>query len=71
MSAISAMQEAELGGLQSKARPRQKFKTLPDKQTKNKRTGDMAQVVENFPSMRTLVPPKSRKPKKNARMHYM
>jgi hypothetical protein len=64
MPIIPVTWEVEVGGLQSKARPRQKFKTLPDKQTKSKRTGDMAQVVENFPSMRTLVPPKSCKPKK-------
>jgi hypothetical protein len=43
---VLATWKAEVGGLQSEASPGKKHKTLPEKQTKSKRTGNVAQVVE-------------------------
>jgi hypothetical protein len=45
MSEISAMQEADLGGLQSKARPRQTYETLSKKYMKLNKPGVWLKMV--------------------------
>jgi hypothetical protein len=44
------MREMEVGGSQSEAAQAKAHKTLSEKQTKSKRSGGMAQVVECLPS---------------------
>jgi hypothetical protein len=60
---MTASQEVEVGGSQTKNSPRQKHETLSEKQTKSKRIWGMAQVVESLSSIPSITKKKKKKGK--------